>query len=513
MRAPAQQRALAFLTRAVARMRRSGASRLPAYATLATQAGVAPMTMLKALRAFRDRGIIALSHGSGATLLPEAPGDEPARGPARQQATTLWRRVRQAVYRDIIGGRYARHTQLPPHKTLRRRYGASYVTVRHALEQLCRDGFLERIGRHYRVAEHRAARTGNTVVLIAFGGEQRGSALPSYQSPRSVQHLQSIQHACVRAGLHLELVTPHYSAGRLRGVQAVRELAHRDTVLRRSILGFVVWDITIPRETVGEILRTIMQSERPVSLLNETGRQVVPPTVSRSPLFKQFTMAASIHAGREVGDFLLRKGHRRLAYIDASVPDKLSELRLEGLRDATRAAGIDDGVVAVYPGARTPVAPLRGDMGRLFRLGDRIMRDTVRERRSDPEMMRTRIETETVLAIDNAAIRRRNRERLFAALQHRALSCGASAWVAYNDLTAADCLDFLESHGVAVPRDIAVAGFDDSLTAIYHQLTSYNFGGDACMHAMIEHIVNPTATARLAQPVELDGYVMERRTT
>ncbi len=513
MRAPAQRRASAFLERTIARMRRAGTSRLAAYATLASQAGVAPMTMLKVLRAFRDRGVIALSHGSGATLLPPVPFDETDADRSAGERSTRWRWVRQAVYRDIIGGRYPRGTRLPAYKTLQGRYGASYATVRHALEELGRDGFVERIGRRYRVPEHRIVRTRNTVVLIAFGGEQRGSALPSYQSPRSVQHLQSIQHACVRAGLHLELITPHYSDGRLQGMQAVREAAHTETVLHRSILGFVVWDITLPRDTVGEILRTVTATGRPVALLNETGRQVVPWTVSRSAQFKQFTLAASGRAGRVVGDFLLRKGHRRLAYVDTSVPDTISGSRMAGLRDAARAAGIDDGIVAVYPGADVPVEQLRGDMGRLFRLGDRIMRETVRERRSSPEMMRTRIETETVLAIDNAAIRRRNRERLFAALQRRELSRGASAWVAYNDLTAADCLDFLESHGIAVPRDIAVVGFDDSLTAIYHQLTSYNFGGDACMHAMIEHIVNPAATARLAQPVELDGYVMERRTT
>ena len=85
--------------------------------------------------------------------------------------------------------------------------------------------------------------------------------------------------------------------------------------------------------------------------------------------------------------------------------------------------------------------------------------------------------------------------------------------MAYNDFDAIGCLDFLESRGIAVPHQIAVVGFDDSPDAIYHQLTSYNFGGDAIMHAIVEHIINPTVSPPGKNGLSFDGYIMERRTT
>jgi DNA-binding LacI/PurR family transcriptional regulator len=302
------------------------------------------------------------------------------------------------------------------------------------------------------------------------------------------------------------------SGGGLAGLNAVRELARESALVRRSILGFIMWDITLPRHAVATVLRILSDTRRPVCLLNETGRSLAPASVAQSDRFRRFRMASEPRDGRGVGDFLLRKGHTRIVYIDTSPGSAVSRGRYEGLCEAFAAAGHVEGIEMVSVPQDGPVGDPDGDLGKVFKLGGRVARRMM-TRRKDRALTRVRLEFEVMLALDGAAVRRRTRERLFSRLERCLDGGSATAWVAYSDSDAADCLDFLECAGRRVPEDIAVVGFDDSLTAVYHQLTSYNFGGDAYMHAMIRHIIDPAATAALAQPVRFDGYVVERGTT
>jgi len=93
---------------------------------------------------------------------------------------------------------------------------------------------------------------------------------------------------------------------------------------------------------------------------------------------------------------------------------------------------------------------------------------------------------------------------------------GATAWVAADDDTALPCLDFLESHGVRVPDDISVAGFDDSLDGFMRGLTTYNYVGPAYVRAMLRHVLSPGSPESGGSgncPVELPGVVVPRHTT
>lgn len=212
-----------------------------------------------------------------------------------------------------------------------------------------------------------------------------------------------------------------------------------------------------------------------------------------------------------MGDYLLRKGHTRAVFVGTSGNDLISRARGEGLREAFDTAGYPDGVLLTAVPHDQPVAPPTGGFGKVFVQADRVAR-RIMTRRHDRDSHRNRIEVETILAIDNAACRRRVREQLFPLLETLLAREATTAWVACSDSLAANCLDFLEWTGKRVPEDIAVVGFDDSPEAIYHQLTSYNFNGNAVMHAMVAHVVNPGAADGLAEPIRFGGYVVERGT-
>lgn len=511
MRETATERARAYLAMTVDGLRQAGKTRLPPYGKLAARAGVAPLTMLKALRELRDRGVVTMSHGTGTTLLPDT-GTPLTPQPRGLTSPHRWKEVRASIYRDIVSGHYPAGSHLPTCKELQARHGVSSVTVRHALRELCREGFVERTGRRHRVPLRSTSRPGSTVVLIAFGGERRGSPLPDYQSPRTVEHLHSLHQACVRAGLNLKLLVLHYSGGGLAGLSRVREFQSESTLMRRGVLGFIVWDITLPRQAVATVLDILTSTGRPVCLLNETGRSLVPAAIAQTARFKQFRMATEPRDARAVGDFLLRKGHTRIAYIDTPSDSAVSRNRYRGLCEAFAAAGYANGVALVSAPLSEPVAPPDGDLGEVFRLAQQVA-GRMMAGRKDLTLTRIRLEFEAMLKLDGAANSRCTRERLFPRLERLLAAGTTTAWVAYSDSAAVYCLDFLECAGRRVPDDIAVIGFDDSLEAVYHGLTSYNFGGDGYMHAMVEHIVNPSAMAHFSQPVELDGFVVERETT
>jgi len=66
---------------------------------------------------------------------------------------------------------------------------------------------------------------------------------------------------------------------------------------------------------------------------------------------------------------------------------------------------------------------------------------------------------------------------------------GITALVCVSDNIAVECQDLLRERGVDVPRDMALTGFDDSLTAVSRKLTSYQFNTDGLALAASNHIV------------------------
>ena len=93
---------------------------------------------------------------------------------------------------------------------------------------------------------------------------------------------------------------------------------------------------------------------------------------------------------------------------------------------------------------------------------------------------------------------------------------GVTAWVGADDPTALLALDWCREHGVRVPGDLSIVGFDDSEEALGAGLTSYNFNQETTVRAMIAHVVG-RRQQRLpdtppGEPIELPGFVSERST-
>jgi DNA-binding LacI/PurR family transcriptional regulator len=106
------------------------------------------------------------------------------------------------------------------------------------------------------------------------------------------------------------------------------------------------------------------------------------------------------------------------------------------------------------------------------------------------------------------------RDRLvesFSPALESALASGATLWVAASDPVALGCLGWLAARNLRVPRDLALAGFDDSREALRHGLTSVRFDAPAMARAMVRQVLSPEVGGR--RTISYQGAVVVRAST
>jgi LacI family transcriptional regulator len=172
-----------------------------------------------------------------------------------------------------------------------------------------------------------------------------------------------------------------------------RELAYIELLLERRVDGIIVAASQVSSRHAALLARAPV----PVVLVN-----------GDAPRSGLASITSDNRGGARLAtEHLLGLGHRRLGHITAPRSNAAAALRLGGVRDALRAAGIP--------------------------------RDTLEVTEGDAHV---------------AGGERATRELLERAP-------GTTAIVCYNDLTAIGALRALRAIGCAVPRDVSVVGFDD----------------------------------------------------
>lgn len=223
-----------------------------------------------------------------------------------------------------------------------------------------------------------------------------------------------------------------------------------------------------------------------------------------------FSIADSDADGRRVGHFLLRLGHRKVAFVTPSWTPAYRR-RADGLRDACRAAGLHDAVVECGPRTE-PADELMDIESRSVqaRIDALLAEETSRASGADPALHRTlqALRWETSLSVRAQIYRHETRPYADEVLSHP----DVTAVVGANDWVGLECIDVLTSKGVRVPRDMSVIGFDDTQDAFLHGLSSYNFNGDGAIRAMLHHLLHPSDMRSHGQPT-IEGFVTVRSTT
>ncbi|MBD3241987.1 MAG: GntR family transcriptional regulator [Chitinivibrionales bacterium] len=311
---------LEYLRARVVRVASAGERRLPSVSSLAREAGVAPVTMLKALAVLKEEGTVSAHPGRGIFILDNGPMSHLS--PKDRPSLRIWENARDALSRDIALGVYTTNDALPQPKELCETYGVCYRTLRKVLADLSERGTLTRHKRMCRVSGHQPGRRPDTVILVAagtIGGDLRRT------SSRTVDSLHALETECgkLNVSLRIQAVTGE------RGIP-VSTLDEG----QRAVLGCVVWAAGLSEPFLQDLMSRLAGRTWRASVLLESDNFPVPVPDKGARRVALFSSGRSPDAGRRVGTYLAHLGHRDIAYISPVHGSMWSQNRLQGLREA-----------------------------------------------------------------------------------------------------------------------------------------------------------------------------------
>ena len=485
--------AVAYLQRTIVRVWGKGGRALPGYRRLAGEAGVAPATMLKALAFIAAQGVVSIDR-KGITILSAPVHDY---GPALLRKGRRWRQLLEQMRRDLAGEGNPPLAPLPSPKELRYRYGVSYRTLKKALDAMVDDGVIEPYLRTYRLTaapRHYSSLTPTIVLLLL--GESYGVA--TMVSVRTLRHLALLEEECRHRGVRLVVRTWYYEADVLRLSESLHAFEKEQ---KEAVLGYYIWSTAVVPHEVRAVVCSALAQGKPVAILDEEGNIDFSDLLQRPARLAHFRMAVGTGPGQDVARYLWNLGHRTFAFIDFEHCSAFGSNRYCGLKGELEQCG--GAVVHSFEIARGKVYPLNPPSAHI--IAHRLFGPSATPLHPTPG---NRLSGDLVEQVVDSIHRIRCREFLFRRLG-AVIDSGATAWIGCNDDIAIDCLDYLESTGVAVPAAISVMGFDDGFEALNRQMSSYNFNGAVSIRVALDFLLGGGSGG----VTDAGGFVSVRRTT
>jgi DNA-binding LacI/PurR family transcriptional regulator/DNA-binding GntR family transcriptional regulator len=515
--------------------------RMPPLVDLAAEYAVSRATMWKVIGLLqRARLVHARERGA---IVAGPPGT-----PRRDMVPTgmLWEQLKVRVGRDVLAGSFSGSLPLQIGK-LALQYGVTPRTIKKALSGLVRENILRRDGRRYRPAEERTRLHERGILFISAGDiESAGIDV----DPRTFQAIETFERECLRLGYRSRSISFHD--------HTAKGLLDLSAAIKRIGLpaGFIVnlwspWTETLSRRWFG-LVRLLAGRKVPVVVIDQSGNLALPDS------FRQFTNLkvlhiSSVRAGEIAASALVKAGYLRVAYVTPfysfdwaknryaglcryyqQYGGSSARVELYGLREVTDS---NDLVMAIlHPSKRASLDLYQGrlsseDLAALTsrldqpawqRLLDKVPQGTTTEtfqlvsrflrnlagRNHDPHIYNVLFNTALTLAGDTA--HRLYLQPLFEKILD---SSKADAWVCSDDKTALSALAFLRTRAKRVPEDISILGFENWRETYAHQLSTYDFNIGGMVQQALLLIVNEKMFRSAPAMAEVDGYVVERRTT
>ncbi len=511
-RKPGIKKALEFLIDGID-SGRFGTS-LPSIRRLARNADVSFVTMWKAIGQLRESGGIGpFSAGRPVIQGAAAAGDlfSYEKGMTGSDADSdypgaLWLKLKAQIRKDILTGRFVPGEALPFIKELQYRYDVSFATIKKALESLESDDTIRSRGKGYIVPSLTSADRNDRIVAIGCGWED-AKIWSDHQDKLSFRLLEA---ECIQKKIGLDIAVYFHQNGRLRYIHSATRLPYN---LRNDALLGIAYIVANLEIDPADILRELVAFDKPIAVLDVVGGWSVPDSLRRHHAIRFFTVTASFHPARQIARYLLNLGHIKVGFFSPFHKGAWSQLRLEGVTDIFRDAGITDGV--------TPfVLNTYAYQWEFIHHSDN--KEDIRAFFEQYEPGKSRLKFSGKGGMISYSISKYLTEQNCATgeiyqkmlpLFTRALSDrNITSWIFANDFAATLALDFLKTAGRSVPQDLSVIGFDNSLDAMEYQLTSYDFNTTGIINAMIRYIISPSIFP-MQTVIEAEGTIIERRST
>ncbi|MBD3347562.1 MAG: GntR family transcriptional regulator [Chitinivibrionales bacterium] len=488
---------------------------LPGFRSLAAQAEVAPVTMLKAAGFLREKGIIEGGQGKRYRIAAAAGKDldrleSEVNSPDKSHKPLISSpsgRLAQMIARDIDTGVYDGPGPLPPMKELAGRYGTTYYSLKKALSRLESEGRIIPFKSGYVVAAVQVAKSSASITFLIHGHEAAGGLM---LPPLAQKFLSPLEAECAR--MRLDLKTTGFLV--YRGKEKLEFWnAHQGAIQFSDLhdsFGAIVF-VTAADHSLHALLKMLPAVKMPVAFIDIAGEWNVPDSMAGNSV-AFFSYVAGQEPGRAAGEYLLRAGHKKIAFISPFHAASWSRLRLKGLQLLFNAQG---GAVVSYVKDNPPdmtwhyeaEATATANYGNLYKAYKSWAKA------SDSRIAQSLDHLFSYELPRRMLPRLLWRQKLDELFEQALADKPCTAWVAANDDVAVAAMDFLKKRGVKVPQRISILGFDDTFESLQHGVTSYNFDMRTHARLALNFVTGKKILKNNEKPGRVPGIIIERSST
>ncbi len=539
---PAVQKSLSHVRGEIKSGAWSQGDRLPPIRVLARQAQVSAAAMCEALAVLKGESLVSIIKNRGAYL-----GQPPADGRNGYHAASpgesqRWQRLKIQIEKDIFNGFFVPGEAMPSLRDLQKSYAVSYKTLRKAMEAIAGEGVVVPHKKTYLVPHLRRAH--GTLVFIS--APEAASKIICGGYPVT-EFLSTLRREGGKSMINVVVVP--FDPERRKAVFANQLTALQE---KHSVLGYILWTSMLQERKLDQALQTLREVQRPdakpVPVVlhngnvngsgNSNGRH---PSAEKSggfdkPVavvdttwdmaitnalhhqadlagwaFRNFTVAGLV-AGRQVGQYLLKLGHRRVAFLSYCHKELWSQYRFRGLLQSFQGAGFGEGVrkfVIEEVDDRFHGLPGPNDLEEFRKAADTFI---AASQDAGAGYYAGYAQEQMVGSVWNYIHQLKMAARVEPILTAALLEPGLTACVGANDRMALLARDHLAKKGIRIPRDMSVLGFDDSKAATDNDLTSYSFTFSEIARKILTYVLSPRQRLHVQEgnAVECEGLLVER---
>jgi DNA-binding LacI/PurR family transcriptional regulator len=479
---PAVARALAYLDDL------GDARHEKSIARIAYEAGVSYVSMWKALQS-RPR-------------VPRTPAQMPGNAPSSQVSRA---RVRNSIKADLLNGRLPSRGVFPQIKELQKRYGAGFRTVKAALEVLRSNGRLVRTGRSYSSATHdRPAAPSLRIGVLAYNWDA-GRSFTLYSGYQD-DYVHELERECWQRHIDVE-VLPYYHEGETTVVQSLHAPGRPDHAWSSRSDGFIVL-IGHVNCLMGNLAQQLKTGGKPVLLLDEMSGWKTSDFLADTRRVLRICSRPFRSAAELVGEEILARGHRHIAFFSAFHHDRWSRESLEGLTDALTRAGVPAPRAFLEYGSQTDQAFDYTDRARASPVNGKI--------RQCYAACRARMSAAYAIQLDPffsslfdehlvyAETRHVMEKHLAAAATDKQITC----WIASDHDMAMYVGDYLHAHR----PELSLVSFGSSREITNKRISSVDFNAAAAARASVEFLLYPQRKlpGQTGMELEIQGMMVDR---
>ncbi len=513
---PAVQKSLTHVRDEINAAAWSHGDRLPPIRVLARQAQVSAAAMCSALGVLKSEGLISIIKNRGAYF-----GQPPADGrngfhvssPGESQR---WQRLKIQIEKDIFNGFFVPGEAMPSLRDLQKSYAVSYKTLRKAMEAIAAESVVVPHKKTYLVPHLRRAH--GTLVFIS--APEAASKIICGGYPVT-EFLSTLRREGGKSMINVVVIP--FDPDRRKAVFGNQLTALQE---KHSVLGYILWSSMLPERKLDQALQTLREVQRPeakpgsldkpVAVVDTTWDMAITNALHHQAdlagwAFRIFTVAGLL-AGRQVGQYLLKLGHRKIAFLSYCHKELWSQYRFRGLLQSFQGAGFGEGVrkfVIEEVDDRFHALPGPNELEEFRKQVDIFLAASLE---AGQGYYASYAQEQMTGSVWNFIHQLKMAARIEPILTAALLEPGLTACVGANDRMALLARDHLIKKGVRIPRDMSVLGFDDSKAATDNDISSYSFTFSEIARKILTHVLSPRQRAHSQEgnAVECEGLLIER---